>query len=73
MAKIENSKEINCNLYSCFSQRLSHAIQNELGQFPIDKYKHSNGKIANVFIMNPKLSEFLTKWSQSNPRRAKNG
>ena len=73
MAKIENSKELNCKMYRCFSQRLSHGIQMELGQFPIDKYKHSKtGKIVNVFIMNPKLSEYLKQWSEKNPRRLAN-
>lgn len=73
MAKIENSKDINCKTYCCFSQRLSHAIQCELGQFPINKFKHANGKIANVFVLTPKLSEFLTEWSKKNPRRVTNG
>lgn len=73
MAIIENSAEINCKLYRCFSQRLSHNIQMELGQHPINKYRHDNGKIVNVFVMNPELSKYLKKWTESNPRRGKNG
>lgn len=73
MAMIENSKGINCKTFCCFSPRLSHAIQCELGQFPINKFKHKDGKIANVFILTPTLSEFLREWSRNNPKGAKNG
>lgn len=71
MAMIENVSEITCKKYNCFSQRLSHSIQCELGQFPINKFQHKNGKIVNVFVLTPKLSEFLKKWSENNPRREK--
>jgi len=69
MAKIENITELACKKYNCFSQRLSHAIQMELGQMPVNKFKHTNGKIVNVFIMNPKLSVFLTEWSKNKPKK----
>lgn len=69
MAIIENIEELACKTYKCFSQRLSHSIQMELGQLPVNKYKHANGKIVNVFIMNPKLSEYLVKWSENKPKK----
>ena len=68
MIKIENSKDIACKTYCCFSQRLSHAIQCELGEFPVNKFIHKNGKVANVFILTPRLSAFLNEWSKNNPR-----
>lgn len=71
MAIIENSNSINCNQYRCFSQRLSHEIQMTLGQMPINKYRHKNGKIVNVFVMNPKLSEFLKQWTANRPKEGK--
>lgn len=71
MAKIENITEVACCTYRCFSQRLSHAIQMELGQMPVNKYKHKNGRVVNIFIVTPKLSEFLTKWSKNKPKKEK--
>lgn len=71
MARIENYNSIDCNLYRCFSQRLSHEIQMTLGQMPVSKYRHKNGKIVNVFVMNPKLSEFLTQWTANRPKEGK--
>lgn len=43
----------------------------ELGQMPVNKYKHKNGRVVNIFIVTPKLSEFLTKWSKNKPKKEK--
>lgn len=72
MAKIENINSIDCQLYRCFSQRLSHEIQMTLGEMPVSKYRHKNGKIVNVFVMTKKLSEFLTQWTANKPKEGKN-
>lgn len=70
MAIITNINEIKTvQTYKCFSQRLSHCIQTELGVLPVNVYKHSNGKLVNVYIMTPELSDFLTKWTQKSKRR----
>ena len=71
MAKIENINSIDCKLYRCFSQRLSHEIQMTLGEMPISKYRHKNGRIVNVFVMTPKLSAFLTQWTANKPKEDK--
>lgn len=69
MAQIENINELKCKLYRCFSQRLSHEIQMQLGVLPVYRFQHKNGKMVTVFIMTPKLSEFLTQWSANKPKR----
>lgn len=63
----EISKDI--ELYHCGSQRLCHAITTQLGQVSINTYTHKNGKIINVFVMTKELSDFLKKWSESNPNK----
>ena len=73
---ITNLKELKednkISLYSCGSQKLSHAIRTQLNMVPIQVYKHrANGKLVNVFIMTEELSLFLTKWTNNNPKRAK--
>lgn len=70
MAMITNYKDIKgVQFYKCFSQRMSHVIQNKLNVCPIDIYTHPNGKIVNVFIMTPELSEFLKKWTENKPNK----
>lgn len=69
MAQIENFDELKCNTYRCFSQRLSHEIQMQLGILPINRFQHKNGKMVTVFIMTPKLSKFLTEWTANKPKR----
>ena len=70
MAKITNARHIQgLKTFNCFSQRLSHAIQNKLGICPIDIFTHANGKIVNVYIITPELSEFLTEWTKNKPRK----
>ena len=70
MARITNHNEIvGLKTFKCFSQRLSHAIQNKLGVCPIDIFKHSNGKIVNVFILTPELSAFLAEWTKNKPEK----
>lgn len=68
--KLEKTKKI--KTYSCGSQRLSHEIRTKLGLVPVKVYKHeTTGKIINVFVMSKELAEFLTEWTQNNPRRTK--
>lgn len=70
MAIITNARKIEgLKLFKCFSQRLSHSIQNRLGVCPIEIYKHPNGKIVNVFIITPELSAFLTEWTNNKPEK----
>lgn len=69
MAEITNIEESNVKTFSCFSRRLCHEITRQLGIVPINRFVHSNGKIANVFIMTPQLSEFLKKWKENNPKK----
>lgn len=70
MAIITNISELTTvKTYKCFSQRLSHCIQTELGVLPVNVYKHSNGKLVNVYILTPELSQFLTDWTQNKRRK----
>lgn len=70
MAIITNYKELKgVHFFKCFSQRLSHVIQNKLNVCPISIYTHPNGKIVNVFIMTPELSELLKEWTANKPKK----
>ena len=70
MAIITNIEEIaTAKTYKCFSQRLSHCIQTELGILPVNVYKHSNGKLVNVYIMTEELSKFLEDWTKNKSKR----
>ena len=70
MAIITNIEEMAAvKTYKCFSQRLSHCIQTELGILPVNVYKHSNGKLVNVYIMTEELSKFLEDWTKNKSKR----
>lgn len=69
---IDNIETQKVQLYRCFSQRLSHEIRVKLNQMPVKVYKHTNGRIVNVFIMNAELSKLLKEWSQNNPNKGGN-
>lgn len=65
---IDNIESLDVKLYKCFSQRLSHAIQTELGIQPVKVYQHKNGRLVNLYIMTPQLSQFLKAWTANNPK-----
>jgi len=67
MARITNINDLDVNIYSCGSQRLSHNIKTKLGIHPIEIYTNKLGKLINVFIMTPKLSNYLKEWTNNNP------
>lgn len=67
MARITNINDLDVNIYSCGSQRLSHNIKTKLGIQPIEIYTNKLGKLINVFIMTPKLSNYLKEWTNNNP------
>ena len=73
MAIITNISQIaktkSVKIFKCFSQRLSHEIQNRLGVCPVDVYTHENGKVVNVYIMTPELSALLTEWTANKPKK----
>ncbi|MFA7010592.1 MAG: hypothetical protein WC240_05165 [Bacilli bacterium] len=69
MAQITNMADLNVKTYSCGSQRLAHNIKTVLNIQPVNVYENKAGKIINVFILTPKLSEFLTQWTQNKPKK----
>lgn len=71
MAQITNMADLNVKTYSCGSQRLAHNIKTVLNIQPVNVYENKLGKIINVFILTPKLSEFLTAWTQNKPKKRK--
>lgn len=72
MAKITNIRDKpEIKKYFCGSQRLAHEIRTQLNQVPVEIFEHNNGKLINVFIMNPILSNFLKEWSDNNPKKKK--
>lgn len=69
MAQITNITNLDVKTYSCGSQRLSHNIKTNLNMQPINVYENKAGKLINVFILTPKLSEFLGEWTKNKPQK----
>lgn len=67
LIKNVNDLSPNVKVYNCFSPNLKQFLVLN-GIFPIHQYKHENGKTVWIFIECKQLLEFLTVWTENNPK-----